>query len=146
MDVRQSFKAAFLYKCAEAGLTEEETHEVVKKAITKLAAGEGGNPLKMIPGYEAAAAALKGFGGEVGKGVGSMLGTAGKVPLYVLMASPFVGGAAVGAGLGKMRGINDEEPEEVKLREKIDAYRRAAAKAQQSAPHREKGRPIRLLN
>lgn len=111
---RQAFKFGFLMRCADEGLTAEETLERVKTAAA-LAHGEPLIKEALIP--EALNILYK----------GGLLGLAG--------------GALAGAGGGYMLAkATDKEvdPEEQKVNELIAAYRRNAARAEQMRKARQR--------
>lgn len=102
---RERFKLAFLQRCADNGLTLEQTYETVKQAFL------GG--------------LLSGAGNFAGR-TASALGRAG---LTGALLVPTAAGAATGYMLGSGSGASDEDIEEEKQREIIDAYREAAERA-----------------
>lgn len=93
LDARQSFKAGFLLRCAQEGLTHEETRQRVKEAAEKLASD-------WLPS------------------VGGALQTAIGVPVALGAGL----GAVGGYGLAKMR-EEDIDPEEAKTQELIAALK-----------------------
>jgi hypothetical protein len=99
LDQRQAFKVAFLLRCAEEGLTLEETHAVVKQALDAL----------QPPREKQALGALS--------------------TLLLLGLSPIPAGAVAGglAGhfAGKAVGGEGVLPEELQANERIDAYQQA---------------------
>jgi hypothetical protein len=99
MSACQHFKQAFLQQCVLAGLSRDETHAVVKSALAGL----------LEPNVKQAL------------GFGDLLS-------YVPIAAGAVG-AAGGYGAAKLQELvgQDEDPDEIKNRETIDALRRAAA-------------------
>jgi uncharacterized protein YdbL (DUF1318 family) len=117
----QAFKIGFLMKCAEQGLTIEETHERVKEAITKLKMQKNANmitdPLKFIGSKT----------WDAGKVLGS-LGLAGAVGL------PIVGGA--GAGYLAAKATQSDGTglvEDAKQDEIVGEYERLAEEARRRA-------------
>lgn len=146
----QAFKAEFLYKCAQAGLSMDETHAKVKEAIALL---ESRGPMakeawapwewlqKTIPGLSI----INDTAAGVGKGLGE------KLPGLLAGAAigaPILAGGLAGYGAAKAKGMNDIDPEEVKTNEKIEAYRRAIRQTRlQNALHarRNERRPTRPL-
>lgn len=144
----QAFKAAYLHKCAERGLTIGETRTMVKQAIAVLEdprmekdAGWWDAVKGNVPGV----GLLSGLGEGLAKGVGTQIPS---LALYGALGIPIVGGGLAGYGLAKAQGLNDEDPDEIKSQEKIDALRRAAtrSKLQQSIRKRREGRrPSRPL-
>lgn len=148
LDARQAFKAAFLHRCLEHGLSLEETHALVKESCEMLQGGtvkEATGPWPWlkdnIPGLslvsDVTSGAAKGVASQVpALAVGAYLG----VPAAV--------GGAAGYGLAQLEGLNDEDPEEIKTQEKIEAYRRAAARAalqKQLRAGRDSRRPSRPM-
>ena len=128
---REMFKVAFLQQCAQLGLTLNETEEMAKEAITRLADTEK----TAIFGL----GSIMSGGGKLLSGAGSLLrvGTG--------LAALGVMGAGAGAGyvLGRGKGISDEDVDEEKSRELIEAYRNAAERARSKANirHRKKMKP-----
>ncbi len=154
---RQVFKVAFLLRCAEMGLTTEETHQVVKmaRAYTRekqAAVGVGAaSPglwaaaLANIPGLQTLASGTSGLvsglaSGAARFGVGAS--AAGLVGLPLLI------GGAGGLAAAKAQDLNDRDPDEIKAEERKDALRRAALRARMqtaSRKRRERKRPSRPL-
>jgi len=148
---RQVFKVAFLLRCAEMGLTTEETHQLVKVARARLRekqaapAGWWASLLGNLPGAQTLASGTSG----VVKGLTSGLARAG-VGLGVagLIGLPLVVGGAGGILAAKAQDLNDRDPDEIKLEERKDALRRAAIRARMqtaSRKRREEKRPSRPL-
>jgi hypothetical protein len=118
LTARQAFKVAFLQRCAERGLSMEETHQLVKTAIVSLEK-QSFDPLD--------------FAINTGKSIAGMgvdtvgaLGSAA-VPL-ALLGPPAVGGLAAYTA-AQLSDVDDDDITDIKLREKVDAYRRAAETA-----------------
>lgn len=118
MDRAQTYKAAFLAKCADAGLTEAETLEVVKEAADKLAAF---NTLWEKP-YNTLWDAAGGIA-NAGKNLG----------IVGMVAAPLALGAGAGYGAAQLTNLNDEDVDETKLKELIDEHRRLAQRARLTA-------------
>jgi hypothetical protein len=108
---RQAFKAGFLYKCADAGLTMDEAAALAKAAAAHIKTA-GVQDLLMKP-YNAAI-------DVAGQGL-SRLGTLG---IAGLVAGPALLGGAAGLGLSKLMDVDDTDVKSVKKQELIDEYRR----------------------
>lgn len=142
MDARQQLKIAILQHCADHGLTLEQTRAVVKRAADRLAA----EPLS--PRHQTFTVASVAENREKRANLGSVLGgarslakgvwdvgrtaaTGAVIPAakFLAVAAPL---AAVGTGsltgytLARGGGISDEDIDEEKKRELVDAYRSAA--------------------
>lgn len=145
---REAFKAAFLLRCADDGLTMSETHAKVKEAKARLQdlekqAANGPWPWLVgnIPGLGALSGATSGI-------VKDLTGKAVSGGVAAAIGLPLLAGGAAGYGLAQLHGINDKDPEEIKMKEKRDAWRRAALRARMqtaSRQRRERTRPSRPL-
>jgi len=127
LDNRQAFKAAFLHRCLEHGMTLEETHILVKDACATLQGGtKEANVWPWIranvPGVSPAADVLA----EAMKGVVQQVPSAA---LATYVGVPAAVGGLAGYGLAQAEGLNDEDADEIKTQEKIEAYRRATDRA-----------------
>lgn len=149
MTPKEKFKVGFLLKCAEAGLTMDQTHEVIRRtqtALEKHAVGEG-TPIGAVWN------ALKAIGGkglDVSKAVvnkavdwAPTIAIGGPVALGV-----GVGGAG-GALAAKATDFSDDDPEDIKTQELIDEYERLAEQTRLSKSLRDykalgtrRGRPL----
>ena len=128
LDARQAFKAAFLHRCLEQGLSLDETHDAVKEACEELeqSGRKEANVWPWLKNNIPGVAAVSGMASGAAQGFASRLpGLAAGAYLGV----PIIGGGLAGYGIAKMQGLNDEDPDEIKTQEKIDAYRRAAIRA-----------------
>ena len=134
LDSRQGFKAGFLLKCAEAGLSEGEIAALLDHVLSKDAALSDLITTPYNMGMNAISN-LTHYGGIAG-------GAA-------LLAAPIGVGAGVGYGAAKLTDLDDEDPSETKLREQINEYLRLAEQArlnramrdgQQQRPR--SGRPV----
>jgi len=107
---REAFKVAFLHKCAELGLTLEETHQVVKRAgVVSDATGT-----------------VRDFVGNATKAI--LSGTVGGAKYLVggaLVAPPLLGYIG-GHLLAKGSDLTDEDAAEAKQRQLAAEYRRLA--------------------
>ena len=131
---REAIKFAFLSKCADDGLTIEETAERAKAAADSL---EKTAVLDTILKYL----------GSVGKtGVGMGEWAADKALSYgvptALLAPPAIG-ALAGYGAARLTGGNDESPDDLKTQEKVDAYRLATEAAHASTQQAMRARQAR---
>lgn len=122
---REQFKFAFLKECADRGLTIEEAHLVVKQA------------------------SIGSFLGGIASGGAKLLSTAGTTALAAGLVIPTAVGATTGYMLGTGGGASDEDIEEEKQREVIDAYQVAAERARQrnrlAARKKQQPRMVRSL-
>jgi len=148
---REAFKAAFLLRCAELGLTMNETHQLVKTARARLrekrAAGEGwwASALGNLPGLQTFAS---GTSSAVSGLTSALARTAVGLGAAGLLGLPLLVGGVGGMAAAKAHDLNDRDPEEIKLEEKKDALRRAAVRARMqtaSRKRREERRPSRPL-
>lgn len=139
---RESFKVAFLRRCAEAGYTPDQIESLLEGA-EKQADGIA----DWIPFYDVWAHTAKRVADE-GIDIGGMLG---KGVLAGTVAAPFAIGGGLGYGAAQLgRGLNDVNAEEVRKRELIDTYRRLTqqAEVQRQLKQRqdtERSRPVRSL-
>ncbi len=146
MNEREAFKAGFLKHAAEQGLTVEETLALAKSAndwLTSL----GGTALKFV-GDRAAGLFDKTMGLGMSAAQKLVSTTAGMAP-YAMIGAPLLGGAGLGYLAAKGSDLNDEDPDELKARELIDEYRRAAEQARQRRASKDQasakpayGRPV----
>lgn len=103
MSPSQEFKVAFLTKCAEFGLTADETHAVVKAALANK---------------------------EALVSVDSLINAAKSVSTPVMigaLAAPPLAGYAAGNAIAKMTDVDDADVDEMRQRHLLSAYRRLAA-------------------
>lgn len=143
LNEREAFKVAFLEKCAQAGLSVDETHTRVKQALRSAEAAQtrtkegdgatGGNP---IPFYDVLSHGAKTTWNK-------LLEWGPKAFIAASIGVPVVAGAGAGYGLAKMQGASDRDPTEVKMDEKIQAFRRAAARMRLQNQLRERQQGIR---
>ena len=112
---KQAFKVGFLRKCANAGMTPQETHEVVKEALVTVKEAAIPDIISKPIGYVADLAR------DVTKPIAGGLGTAGLAAL--LLGPPAIGGS-LGWLASKAGDIDDTDVDTVKKREIIDEYRR----------------------
>lgn len=109
----QSFAYGFFLKCAELGLSAEQTERVVQ------AAGEGLHKVAFIQdGVNAAKAVFSAAAPAIQQ-----------ASPYLLAAGigiPAAAGYGVGRALGSADDFDDEDIESLKTQELIDAYERAA--------------------
>lgn len=105
LTARQAFKVGFLRKCAELGMSDEETEATIKSAILGLDA------------------------------VINAVGTAGSKALQIgtplALAAPPLAGAALGYGLSRATDVDDTDVAELRQRELVDEYRRLTARLRQ---------------
>lgn len=146
---RQAFKVAFLQKCADEGMTIEETADLVKYASASLEklAGAVADIAKSV----APAGIGAGVGSLAGSPVlGGMVGAAGPTELTKYLLPKLIGaglilppaiGAVGGYLTAKLTGGNDESPDDIKTQEKVDAYRRATEATRESMAQTHRARP-----
>lgn len=115
---KQAFKVGFLLRCADEGLTIEETHQRVKQAIDKYA-----NPL----------AALAGAGTVLGGLAKHVLPFGAESGLALGIGAPVAAGAGLGYMAAKMRHPGEEVLDQAKRDEVIGEYERLADEAQRKA-------------
>lgn len=112
MDI-DSFCVGVLRKCAEHGLTADQTADVFERMTdaigNKKTAGVDLSTLWNNPLYNMASGAISGAAGYA-------------APLAI--AAPPILGAAAGYGLAKATDFDDVSPDEIKKRELVDEYRR----------------------
>lgn len=123
----QIIKIGFLLKCAEDGLTIEETHARVKAAISML---KEGSPAGIIG---AIMSGVYGAGKDVvntaGKAISAVPALA-ELGLTVGLGAPIVAGGAGGYAAAKLTGDNDKRVlEEAKQDEVASEYERLAEEA-----------------
>ena len=109
---QQIFKAAFLRRCAEHGVGPDEAIKLAGVVLSRI---KQANPADMIPGYSA-----------VNRFAGSLAEKAPGWAMSAYLGIPIVGGAAIGTTLAKAQNLADDDPSEIKTRERIEAYRRLA--------------------
>ena len=123
---REMMKVAILQRCAEAGLSPEQTCGVVKEAADQLEKDaflpQVGAALKGIAG---AGKSLLGGAGDVLKALSPMATAAGGATLL----APVAAGGLAGHLLARGTEISDEDIKEEKKRELVEAYRSATERA-----------------
>jgi hypothetical protein len=108
---KELFKVGFLRKCADAGLTAEETAEVVKQALHTVKTAD---LTKLIEApYQA--------GLDIVSNTGKSLGNLG---LGAALFGPALLGGAAGYGLSRLTDVDDTDVSAIKQQELIDEYRR----------------------
>lgn len=127
MTAKEQFRVGFLMRCAEEGCTVDDIRQRVKYAAT-LAPAAGG----FLTGGGLAA----GLGtGEAAKQLPSLVGDYFKSPIATAAAMIAAGagaGGLAGAGLGAMTS-SDVNPEELKQKELLQAYKAQADRLRQLA-------------
>lgn len=113
MTPKEAFKLGFMSKCADAGLTPEETHQKAREAIAMIKAAEG---LLSLP-----STVLKGL-------------------LFPLLAVPPIAGITGGYALSKLQD-NAFDLSEAKKREEIAEYERALQRLRTVAKRQGLGAP-----
>lgn len=125
---RQIFKAAFLHTCVTAGLDIEQTQEVAKRALAEVREVESPRQDKQAsvwPWLLANVPGLSTASDVVSRTASGVLSKAPEFAVGTYVGLPVAAGAATGYLAAKARGLNDEDSEELKTNETIDAYRRA---------------------
>lgn len=120
---RQAFKFGFLLRCADENLNEEQTQARIK--LANHAATPGAPPLypEDVVRQEIAAWQKQAFWG-VGDTLKALVDAAGKLTVGTLATA---GGVGFGAGAGLAQLTRGEaDPEELKKRELIAAYKQQA--------------------
>jgi hypothetical protein len=107
VDECQQFKAAFLHACVQDGLNVDQIHDLVRFGL---------NGLEKDAGFLGDA-----FG--IAKDVGSV---AAPIAAGAFVGIPALAGAVGGTTLAGLTNLGDEDPEEIKIKEKVQAYRRAS--------------------
>lgn len=134
-----TFKAGFLLRCLEDGLTPEQIAERAEKAAAALEKQADGNPLwDFLKGITAPFSYL---GGKAVGGLADMGGAA-------LVGAPLAAGAVGGMALGKMRNAADaEDADELKMENRVARYRQMADDAMRQAKlkHLQHDRPGELV-
>ncbi len=126
------FKYGFLLRCAEEGLTAEETASRIEQAREHI---KTANPAAGIAAAGAGAAGSAWLGNALSKGIHGGLGLAG---LGLAGAT----GLGAGAGwLGAKMTEPDADPDEAKTQELIETYRLFAEQAKRNAQRRRVYRP-----
>lgn len=120
MTPREAFKAGFLGRCIEAGLSVAEMRDMVKQSMDKMAL----TPADMA--WNATKATLTGTK-DLGTEALKLLGNWG-IPL-ALAAPPALGGLT-GYALAKARDTGTADAEEIQSQELSDEYRRQAERLQ----------------
>ena len=113
----ESFKAGFLTRCVEDGLSTEEALSRVKSASDSLDAVEKQGALGLESGVEAIAKTLRQLGG---------------LGLATAVAAPPVLGGIAGYAHSKLSDVDEEDVDHIKKQELIDEYKRQADKLRQS--------------
>ena len=116
---REAFKVGFLRRCANEGLTTEETHARIKQANELIK--EAGIQDFLTRPYNTLWDVIGGVGKEVGT-------TAKNLALLGAVGLPIGAGFGAGYGLSKLTDIDEDDVEEAKKKELIREYKLQAAK------------------
>lgn len=143
MDSLTAFKAAFLNRCAEEGLTLDQVHERVKTALAQAEEKYGEKQAEEKSWFPSLGGGTA-LGWLLGKGDLGAAGAGTVAGALMPYAIPAVGlGTAALAGGGLMLGKHlaeaGEDPmaaEEIKARELIGEYKRLSDKARLAARQR----------
>jgi hypothetical protein len=121
----ETFKAGFLTRCVEEGISTDEALSRVKSASARLDAME---KQADIPGYGMLRDLLKGIAGVATPVVSKATDLATTAGVF---GPPILGGIA-GYGVSKMTDVDEEDVDDIKKEELVDEYRRQAHKLRQS--------------
>ena len=121
----ETFKAGFLTRCVEEGISTDEALSRVKSASARLDAME---KQADIPGYGMLRDLLKGIAGVATPVVSKATDLVSAAGIF---GPPILGGAA-GYGVSKMTDVDEEDVDDIKKEELVDEYRRQANKLRQS--------------
>lgn len=114
---RQAFKSAFLFKCAELGMTLPETEQAAQRALQRVkSAGLVADILKPV-------SAVAATGRDA---VGAVLRPAANYGVTGLLVGPPALGAMAGYGLSKLTDLDDTDVAAIRDRELIEEYQRQA--------------------
>lgn len=114
---REQFKFAFLEKCAEHGLSNEEMLEKAENAL-QLTKKSFDDPLENLKNVLSLSALGAGFHGA-NKAMGGWLPAA-------MIGTPLIGGALIGRQIAKMQEPNSQDIADIKHNELLDEYNRQA--------------------
>jgi len=117
---RQSFKVAFLKRCADAGLTIEETHGCVKEALDNMKQADG-----LFGAINSLTAKPLNTAWDV---VGDTAKTLGNIGITGLVLGPPAAGAGAGYLASRLGDVDEDDIEAAKKKELIEAYRMNAEK------------------
>lgn len=121
----ESFKAGFLTRCVEEGLSTDEALSRVKSASDRLDAME---KQAINPVYGVA----KDVGGFASGLVSPLVKKITDLGLgAAILGPPAIGGLA-GYGVSRLKDVDEEDVDDIKKQELIDEYRRQAEKLKQS--------------
>jgi hypothetical protein len=120
---KQAFKVGFLLRCADEGLTIEETHRRVKTGLEKQATPLLGPVL---------GSAVSG-GTQMIKGLLGMVPGLSQAGLVGLLGLPVAAGAGAGLAAAKMTSRGDDALDEAKRDEVVGEYQRLAEEAKRKA-------------
>jgi hypothetical protein len=116
---RESFKVGFLRRCANEGLTTQESHERVKQANDLIKDAKIQDFL-MKP-YNTVWDIVGGVGKEVGT-------TAKNLAVLAALGIPIAGGYGAGRAAAKITDVGEEDIDAAKKKELIREYKIQAAK------------------
>ena len=120
MTPKEAFKVAFLHKCAEDGLTKDETLERIRN-------------MRMVKA--AAGGAVAGLGGAALGAAGGLASGAWKTLWRLLLLGPAAAGAMGGYGLANAQDETFDE-DDARKRELLAAYERAASQLERARSKR----------
>ena len=134
---RQEFKVSFLQKCAEAGLTYEETVGVAEDLLATMQKQAFG--FKDIIGIPKTIIDTTRSGIGLTGDLAKIVGTAGLAGLGVTGGAGALGGYTA----ARMTDTNDEDVDDLKQREKIETYRRLAQQLRERNQRTQEQAPLR---
>jgi hypothetical protein len=133
----QAIKAGFLFRCAEEGLTREETHVRIKQAIAQLKANSNVRGMQKeawLPAILGGLAALSGGALSLGGKALSTVPALASLGTTIGIAAPVIAGAGTGYLAAKLTGgTNKDGLEEAKQDEIVNEYERLADEAKRRA-------------
>lgn len=120
-DRREAFKIGVLQRCAEAGLTPEETTAFAKEAAEQLRKSSGSAIIQAV---------MNPFDTLLRIGEKAVTGYAMPLTAFSAITAPPALGYAAGRGVAKATDIDDEDVKNLKKRELVEMYRAQARRLQ----------------
>lgn len=133
LTIEQAFKFGFLHKCASLGLSDEAMERVAARAQQYFDQRQD---------KRAFTETLIGAAKSLAGGAKTTATWAAPIMAAAAIGAPVGGGYMLGNTLGQLNDVDDTDIDEIKKREIIEAYNRAAAQAQPKPqqPARRSGR------
>lgn len=133
LTVEQAFKFGFLRKCASLGLSDEAMERVAARAQQYF---------DQCQDKRAFTETLTGAAKSLVGGAQTAASWATPALTAIAIGAPVLGGYGLGTAAGRINDVDDTDIDEIKKREIIEAYNRAAAQAQPKPqqPARRSGR------